>query len=56
MKKPFNTQENEIDWYVNQNPIDKYLETDRVDNQTVRKLVGINSKAHSYRKKTKKDS
>jgi len=53
MKKPFVKQENEIDWYVSQNPIEKYLKIDRVDNQTVSKFVRINSEGQFYRKKIK---
>ena len=56
MKKQVITQENEIDWYVSQNPIERYLKVDRIDNQAVRKFVRINSERHSYRQKTKKDS
>ena len=53
MKKPFVKHENEIDWYVSQNPIEKYLKINRVDNQTVSKFVSINSDDHFYRKKIK---
>ncbi len=52
MKKPFVKQEKEIDWFVSQNPIEKYLKIDRVDNQTVSKFVCINSEEHFYRKRT----
>ena len=55
MKKQVITQEDEIDWYVSLNPIDRYLKADRIDNQSVSKSVRINSKRHSYRQKTKKD-
>lgn len=53
MRKPFVEQENEIDWYISQNPIEKYLKIDRVDHQTERKFVRINSEKGFYRKKTK---
>ena len=53
MKKPFVKQENEIDWYVSHEPIDKYLKIDRIDNQTVSKFVRINSEKHLNRKKIK---
>ena len=51
MKKPFAKQEEEIDWYVSRNPIEKYLKIDRVDSQTVSKFVSINSEKHFYQKK-----
>lgn len=53
MRKPFVEQENEIDWYISQNPIEKYLKIDRVDHQTESKFVRINSGEGFYRKKTK---
>ena len=53
MKKPFFKQEDEIDWYVSQNPIEKYLKIDRIDNQTTSKFVSIKSDGHLSRKKTK---
>ena len=53
MKKPFVKQENEIDWYVSYEPIEKYLKIDRMDNQTISKFVRINSEKHFYRKKLK---
>ena len=56
MKKQVITQENEIDWYVSQNPIERYIKVDRIDNQSVSKSVRKNSERHAYRQKTKKDS
>ena len=53
MEKPFAKQENEIDWYISKNPIDKYLKIDRVNNQTVSKFVWIYSEGRFYRKKIK---
>ena len=51
MRRPIAKQEKEIDWYVSQNPIEKYLKIDRVDSQTVSKFVCINSEKHFYLKK-----
>ncbi len=53
MKKPFVKQEKEIDWFVSQNPIEKYLKIDRIDNQTTSKFVSIKSDEHLARKKAK---
>ena len=53
MKKPFVKQENEIDWYVSYEPIEKYLKIDRMDNQTISKFVRLNSEKHFCRKKIK---
>lgn len=53
MKKPFFNQENGIEWYVNQNPVEKYLKIDRIDNQTANKFVSINSKKRLPRKTIK---
>ena len=53
MKKPVVKQEKEIDWIVSQNPIEKYLKIDRVNNQTISKFVSINSEKNFYRKKIK---
>jgi hypothetical protein len=54
MKKPVVEQKNKADWYVNHNPIDKYLQIDRIDNQTISKFVHLNSKGNTFRKKIKK--
>ena len=56
MKKQAIIQENWIDWYVSQNPIDRYLKIDRIDSQSVSKSVRKNSKGHSNRQKKKKES
>lgn len=53
MKKPVVKQKNKADWYVNHNPIEKYLQIDRIDNQTIRKFVRINSRENTFRKKIK---
>jgi hypothetical protein len=53
MKKSFVKHQKHIDWYVSQNPIEKYLKIDRVDSQTISKFVCINSEKHFFRKKTK---
>ena len=53
MKKRFVNQKKEIGWYVNQNPIEKYLKIDRVNNQTISKFVCVNFETHIDRKKTK---
>ena len=55
MKKQAIIQENGIDWYVSQNPIERYLKVDRINNQSISKSVRINSKGHSYRQKKKKN-
>ena len=52
MKKRFVNPKKDICWYVNQNPIEKYLKIDRVNNQTVSKFVCVNIEAHINRKKT----
>ena len=44
MKKPFLYKENGIEWYVNLNPVDKYLKIDRIDNQIASKFVHVNYK------------
>ena len=56
MKKQAIIEEDEIDWYVSQNPIERYIKVDRIDYQSVSKSVRKNSKGHAYRQKTKKDS
>ena len=56
MKKQAVIQENEIDWYVSQNPIHRYLKVVKIDKKAVSKFVRINSERHSRRQKTKKDS
>jgi len=56
MKKQAIIEEDEIDWYVSQNPIIRYIKVDRIDYQSVSKSVRKDSKKHSYRQKTKKDS
>ena len=53
MKKSFFDQENEIEWYVNQNPVEKYLKIDKIDNQIASKFASINSEEHFPRKKIK---
>jgi hypothetical protein len=53
MKKPVVEQKNKADWYVNHNPIEKYLQNDRIDNQTVSKFVHVNSEENTFRKKIK---
>ena len=53
MKKPFFRQEDDIDWFVSQKPIEKYLKIDRIDNLTTSKFVFIKSYEHHSRKKTK---
>ena len=55
MKKQVVTKEDETDWYVSQNPIERYLKVDRINNQSISKSVRINSKGHSYRQKKKKN-
>jgi hypothetical protein len=54
MKKPFFEQENKTDWYVNHNPIEKYLQIERIDNQTVSKFVRINFDENLFRRKIKR--
>ena len=56
MKKQVVTKEDETDWYVSQNPINRYLKVVKIDNKPVSKFVRINSERHSHRQKTKKDS
>jgi hypothetical protein len=51
MKEPFFEQENKTDWYVNNNPIEKYLQIERIDNQTVSKFVRINLDENFFRGK-----
>jgi hypothetical protein len=51
MKEPFVEQENKTDWYVNHNPIEKYLQIERIDNQTVSKFVRINLDENLFRGK-----
>jgi hypothetical protein len=53
MKKPFFNQENGIEWYVNINPVEKYLKIDRIDNQIASKFVNLNSEKRSLRKTIK---
>lgn len=53
MKKSYVKPANKIDWYVSQNPIEKYLKIDRVDNQTVSKFVCIDSEEQFNREKIK---
>ncbi len=53
MKKPFFNQENGIKWYVNLNPVEKYLKIDRIDNQIESKFVNLNSEKRSLRKTIK---
>jgi len=53
MKKQVVTKEDETDWYVSQNPIDRYLKVVKIDNKPVSKFVRINSERHSHRQKTK---
>lgn len=53
MEKSLIEQEKEIDWYISQNPIEKYLKIDRVDNHTVSKFVCIKSGKHFYRERIK---
>lgn len=51
MKKPVVEQKNKADWYVNHNPIEKYLQIYRIDNQTISKFVHMNSEENTFRKK-----
>ena len=53
MKKIFFNQENGIKWYVNLNPVEKYLKIDRIDNQIASKFVNLNSEKRSHRKNIK---
>ena len=56
MKKPFFNQENGIEWYVNHNPVEKYLQIDKIDNQIASKFVNLNSEKRIPRKTTKQIS
>jgi hypothetical protein len=51
MKEPFTEQKNKADWYVNHNPIEKYLQVEKIDNQTVSKFVRINLDENLFRGK-----
>ena len=51
MKKPFVEQKNKTDWYVNHNPIEKYLHINRIDNRTVSKFVHTNSEDNIFSEK-----
>ncbi len=53
MNKPFIDQETGIEWYVNENPVEKYLKIDRIDNQMASNFVSLNSEKHLSRKKIK---
>jgi hypothetical protein len=53
MKNPFVQQENETDWYINHNSIDKFLQTDRIDNRTLSRFVHIIPEENHFRKNTK---
>jgi hypothetical protein len=53
MKELFVEEENKTDWYVNHNPIEKYLKIDKIDNQTVSKFMSINQRENLSRKKIK---
>ena len=53
MKKAFFNQENGIEWYVNLNPVEKYLKIDKIDNQIASKFVSLNSEKRIPRKATK---
>jgi hypothetical protein len=53
MNKPFIDQETGIEWYVNENPVEKYLKIDRIHNQMASKFVSLNSEKHLPRKKIK---
>jgi hypothetical protein len=53
MNKPFIDQETGIEWYVNENPVEKYLKIDRIDSQMASKFVSLNSEKHLSRKKIK---
>jgi hypothetical protein len=46
MEKSLIKQENKINWYVSENPIEKYLNNDRVDYQIASKFVCINSEEY----------
>ena len=54
MKEHFAEQENKTDWYVNHNPIEKYLQIDKIDNQTISKFVRINLLENIPRRKIKR--
>ena len=54
MKKPFAKQDTKIGWYVNQNPVEKYLKIDRINSQTVSKFVSIDSEEHLFRKRSER--
>jgi hypothetical protein len=54
MKEPFVKQENKTDWYLNHNPIEKYLQIDKIDNQTISKFVRINLIENLPRRKIKR--
>ena len=53
MKKPFYDQENGIEWYVNLNPVEKFLKIEKVDDQTASKFVNLNSEKRIPRKTIK---
>ncbi len=53
MKKPIFDQETGIEWYVNKNPVEKYLKIDRIEHQTASKFVSLSSEKHLPRKKIK---
>ena len=54
MKKPFFNKENGIEWYVNLNPVEKYLQADRNDNQIAGKFVSTDSGKRFPRKMIKR--
>ena len=53
MKKAFFNQENGIEWYVNLNPVEKYLKIDKIDNQIASKFENFNSEKRFPRKSIK---
>ena len=55
MQKQATIEEDEIDWYISQNPIDRYIKVDNIDNQSDTKSVRKNLKRHSHRQKPKKE-
>jgi hypothetical protein len=44
-------QENKTGWYINHNPIDKYLQVDRIDYQTNSKFLNISPEENIFIKK-----
>ena len=51
MKEPVIKQENKIDWYISQKPIEKYLNIASNDNLITSKFVNRKSEKNSPRRK-----